>query len=227
VYIASSRQFKRDIQESFVSVLRALFERSLRLAPKRSTYLRVRNITLSDGNMANTEFSFLIAIVSLVLARFALQRPPPRPCRRQIAGRAASLLRRGKISSQEERRDGRCCGQRPKKDGSTITVSVISDKQGHYSFPASALEAWPLHAQDSWPWAIVSRPPRTTDLSRAKKKAATADPQTLSSKATLVPQLGPIAGNCSRAMPGTDDQEEFSDELRQLPHAAAHRPVHS
>ena len=27
-----------------------------------------------------------------------------------------------------------------KKDGSTITVSVISDNKGHYSFPASRLD---------------------------------------------------------------------------------------
>ncbi|MGD0965700.1 MAG: carboxypeptidase regulatory-like domain-containing protein [Candidatus Acidiferrales bacterium] len=45
----------------------------------------------------------------------------------------------GKITSQEE---GAMEGVvvSAKKDGSTITVSVISDKQGHFAFPASRLD---------------------------------------------------------------------------------------
>src|ERR1700692_739971 len=50
---------------------------------------------------------------------------------------AAALM--GQVTSQEE---GPMEGVvvSAKKDGSTITVSVDSDKQGHYSFPAARLE---------------------------------------------------------------------------------------
>ncbi len=50
---------------------------------------------------------------------------------------AAALV--GQVSSQEE---GPMEGVvvSAKKDGSTITVSVISDNKGHFSFPASRLD---------------------------------------------------------------------------------------
>src|SRR5271165_1579306 len=45
----------------------------------------------------------------------------------------------GKVTSQEEgAMEGVVVSAR--KDGSTITVSVISDKQGHFAFPANRLE---------------------------------------------------------------------------------------
>ena len=82
-----------------------------------------------------TRIFLLIATISLVFAVFYAA---PR-----IVSAAADPLGpaalAGQVTSQEE---GPMEGVvvSAKKDGSTITVSVISDKQGHFSFPASRLE---------------------------------------------------------------------------------------
>src|SRR5260221_13971490 len=60
------------------------------------------------------------------------------PCRVFAEGQVAAALT-GQVTSDEE---GPMEGVviSAKLDGSTITVSVISDKQGRYSFPANRLE---------------------------------------------------------------------------------------
>jgi len=108
----------------------------------------------------------------------------------------------GQVSSQEE---GPMEGVvvSAKKDGSTITVSVISDKQGHFSFPASRLE--PGH------YTLKIRAvgynleaPATTDL--AAQKSTTADLKLVKAK-NLVPQL--TNAEWLMSMPGTDEQKDF------------------
>ena len=163
-----------------------------------------------------TRFFLLIAIVSLVFAAFY---SAPR-----IVSAAADPLGPpalvGQVSSQEE---GPMEGVvvSAKKDGSTITVSVISDNKGHFSFPASRLE--PGH------YTLKIRAvgysldaPATADL--AAQKPATTDLKLVKTK-NIVPQL--TNAEWLMSMPGTDEQKHILDELRQLPHAAAHRPIHA
>jgi virginiamycin B lyase len=88
-----------------------------------------------------------------------------------------------------------------KKDGSTVTVSVITDKQGRYSFPASRLE--PGH------YAVKIRAigydlsaPTAADL--AAQKTATADLKLVKAK-SLIPQM--TNAEWLMSVPGTDDQK--------------------
>ncbi len=90
-----------------------------------------------------------------------------------------------------------------KKDGSTITVSVISDKQGHYSFPGNRLE--PGH------YAIKIRAvgydlegPATVDLTA--EKTTTAD-LTLRKTKNIVPQL--TNAEWLLSIPGTEEQKAY------------------
>ena len=48
-----------------------------------------------------------------------------------------------------------------RKDGSTITVSVISDDKGHFSFPAVAARSRPLRDQHSRRRSTISTVPAT------------------------------------------------------------------
>src|ERR1700674_1273858 len=108
----------------------------------------------------------------------------------------------GQVTSQEE---GPMEGVvvRAKKDGSTITVSVISDNKGHFSFPASRLE--PGH------YTLKIRAvgynldtPATADL--AAQKATTADLKLVKAK-NMVPQM--TNAEWLLSMPGTDEQKTF------------------
>jgi len=108
----------------------------------------------------------------------------------------------GQVTSQEE---GPMEGVvvSAKKDGSTITVSVISDKQGRYSFPASRLE--PGH------YSLKIRAvgynleaPATADL--AGQKTTTTDLKLVKAK-NLVPQM--TNAEWLMSMSGTDDQKSF------------------
>jgi len=108
----------------------------------------------------------------------------------------------GQVTSQEE---GPMEGVvvSAKKDGSTITVSVISDKQGRYSFPASRLE--PGH------YTLKIRAvgynleaPATADL--AGQKTTTTDLKLVKAK-NLVPQM--TNAEWLMSMSGTDDQKSF------------------
>src|SRR5580658_8818217 len=78
---------------------------------------------------------FLMAAVSLT---FGALQAAPKPALAAADPLGPPALA-GQVSSQEE---GPMEGVvvSAKKDGSTVTVSVITDKQGHYSFPASRLE---------------------------------------------------------------------------------------
>jgi streptogramin lyase len=108
----------------------------------------------------------------------------------------------GQVSSQEE---GPMEGVvvSAKKDGSTITVSVLTDNKGHYSFPASRLE--PGHYTLKIRAAGFSlEAPSAADL--AAQKPATADLKLVKSK-NLVPQL--TNAELLTSMPGTEEQKTF------------------
>lgn len=90
-----------------------------------------------------------------------------------------------------------------KKDGSTITVSVISDNKGRYSFPANRLE--PGH------YALKIRAvgynleaPAAANL--AARKTTTSDLKLVKTK-NLVPQM--TNAEWLMSMPGTDDQKAY------------------
>src|SRR5580704_12701986 len=102
--------------------------------PESSRCWPVCQITVSEGTM-RTRFLCLIAAMSLSFAG-AQAAPKPSPAAADPLGPPALA---GQVSSQEE---GPMEGVvvSAKKDGSTITVSVVSDKQGHYSFPANKLD---------------------------------------------------------------------------------------
>ena len=77
-------------------------------------------------------FSTVCAIHAIALV-FALVPPP-------ADAQSASPALSGRISSQEEG-DMEGVIVRAKKAGSTIAVSVVSDAQGRYAFPANRLDA--------------------------------------------------------------------------------------
>src|SRR3984957_19293011 len=141
----------------------------------------------------------LIAIVGLLVSAAAYAAPNPAPAAADPLGPPALV---GQVSSQEE---GPMEGVvvSAKKDGSTITVSVISDNKGHYSFPASRLE--PGH------YTLKVRAvgynldsPATADL--ATQKPATADLKLVKAK-NMIPQM--TNAEWLMSMPGTDEQKDF------------------
>jgi len=143
-----------------------------------------------------TRFLLLIAAVSLVLAVFS---STPR-----VASAAADPLGPpalvGQVSSQEE---GPMEGVvvSAKKDGSTITVSVISDDKGHFSFPASRLD--PGHYTLKIRAVGYSlEAPAAVDL--AAQKPATTDLKLVKAK-NIIPQL--TNAEWLMSMPGTDEQK--------------------
>jgi streptogramin lyase len=143
-----------------------------------------------------TRTILLIAAVSTFVG--VLQAAPkPKPAAADPLGPPALV---GQISSQEE---GPMEGVvvSAKKDGSTITVSVISDNKGHYSFPASRLE--PGHYTLKIRAVGYSLPgPTTADLTA--QQAATADLKLVKAK-SLVPQM--TNAEWLMSMPGTDAQK--------------------
>ena len=128
-----------------------------------------------------------------------MRRPSLVPAAADPLGPAALV---GQVSSQEE---GPMEGVvvSAKKDGSTITVSVISDNKGHFSFPASRLD--PGH------YTLKIRAvgynleaPATADL--AAQKPATADLKLVKAK-NMIPQM--TNAEWIMSMPGTDEQKDF------------------
>ena len=114
------------------------------------------------------------------------------------ASQAAALT--GQVTSQEE---GKMEGVvvSAKKDGSTVTVSVVTDKDGHYGFPADRLE--PGH------YSVAIRAvgydldgPGTADVAAAQ--TTTADLKLRKTK-NLVSQLTNAEWMIS--VPGTEDQK--------------------
>ncbi len=139
-------------------------------------------------------FSLSLA-VSLI---FAVLYAAPCPAKAADAPGPAALV--GQVSSQEE---GPMEGVvvSAKKDGSTITVSVISDNKGHYSFPASRLEPGHYTLKIRAVGYNLSAP-ATADL--AAQKTTTADLSLVKTK-NLVPQM--TNAEWLLSMPGTDDQK--------------------
>src|SRR3984957_805216 len=141
----------------------------------------------------------LIAIVGLLVSAAAHAAPKPAPGAADPLGPPALV---GQVTSQEE---GPMEGVvvSAKKDGSTITVSVLSDNKGHFSFPASRLD--PGHYTLKIRAVGYSlNAPATVDL--AAQKATTAD-LTLVKAKSLVPQM--TNAEFLMSMPGTDEQKQF------------------
>ena len=64
------------------------------------------------------------------------------------AADSPSIALMGQVSSEKEGpMEGVLVGA--KKDGSTITINVVSDDKGRYSFPIFQTGAWPLFPQNS------------------------------------------------------------------------------
>ncbi len=157
----------------------------------------------------------LIAAISLGIAAF-----PAAPNRAYAAESQGPAALSGQVTSQEE---GPMEGVvvSAKKDGSTVTVSVISDNKGQFSFPASRLEPGHYTLKIRAIGYSLSAP-ATADL--AAQKPATADLKLVKAK-SLVPQM--TNAEWLMSVPGSDDQKGLDAELRQLPYAAAHRAVHA
>jgi virginiamycin B lyase len=140
-----------------------------------------------------TRVLLFTATVSLALVLF--QGAPP-----THAGSLATAALTGRVTSQEE---GAMEGVvvSAKRDGSTITVSVVSDKQGVYSFPANRLE--PGH------YSLKIRAVGY-DLDSAgtadvlEHKAATADLKVRKTK-DITPQL--TNAEWMLSVPGTEEQK--------------------
>ena len=106
-----------------------------------------------------------------------------------------------------------------RKAGSTVTVSVMSDAQGRYSFPADRLP--------SGKYTIAIRAagydlagPATADV--ADEHTATVDLKLAKTK-NLAAQMSNAEWIAS--IPGTEDQKAVPARLRELPHARAHRAL--
>ena len=141
-------------------------------------------------------FSLLLAFI-LVFAVF--QASPSSTYAAESQGPAALA---GQVSSQEE---GPMEGVvvSAKKDGSTITVSVITDNKGHYSFPANRLDAG-HYALKIRAIGYNLAAPAAADL--AAQKTATADLKLVKTK-NLVPQM--TNADWLLSMPGTEDQKAY------------------
>ncbi len=144
-----------------------------------------------------TRFFLWFAAIGLV---FGISQSSPSAARAAEGQGPASLS--GHVSSQEE---GPMEGVvvSAKKDGSTITVSVISDNKGHYSFPAGRLS--PGH------YSLKIRAigynleaPTSADLDA--QKTATADLKLVKAR-NLIPQM--TNAEWLMSMPGTDQQKDF------------------
>ncbi len=145
-----------------------------------------------------TRCSLLIATFSLLV--FAIFQAAPNPTRAAEVQGPAALS--GQVTSQEE---GPMEGVvvSAKKDGSTLTLSVISDKQGHYSFPASRLDAG-HYALKIRAVGYLLDGAATVDL--AAQKPATQN-LTLRKTKNIVPQL--TNAEWLMSMPGTDEQKAY------------------
>ncbi len=144
-----------------------------------------------------TRISFLLLAVSLLFAALQASRIPA-----FAADDQAPAVLAGQVTSQEE---GPMEGVvvSAKKDGSTITVAVITDNKGHYSFPMNRLE--PGH------YTLKTRAvgynlaaPASADL--VAQKMTTADLKLVKAK-NLIPQM--TNAEWLLSIPGTEDQKAF------------------
>jgi len=140
----------------------------------------------------------LLSILALGVAVVLFQ-ATPQPA---TAGNKAAAALAGQITSEAE---GAMEGVvvSAKKDGSTVTVSVISDAQGHYSFPANRLAAgkYTLKVRAA---GYDLAGPATADV--ADEQTATVDLK-LRKTRNLAAQMSNAEWMAS--LPGTEDQRAF------------------
>ena len=106
-----------------------------------------------------------------------------------------------------------------KKDGSTISVSVVTNAEGRFAFPVARLE--PGH------YALSARA-AGYDLDGAKTADVTSGQEAKAEiKLTKVKNLPAHLTNAEWliSMPGTDEQKRFLLNCTDLPHARAHHEV--
>jgi hypothetical protein len=122
----------------------------------------------------------------------------------------SAVILTGYVSSAEEGpMEGVVVSAR--KDGATITVSVVTDKEGKYTFPAARLEPGRYQLSiRAGGYELES--PKGVDLSAAQSVTAEIK---LRATSNVVSQL--TDGEWLANMPGT--------WLQQLPHLAAHRAL--
>jgi streptogramin lyase len=128
---------------------------------------------------------------------FLIQSPLAQPA---LAQPAAALA--GQVNSAKEgAMEGVIVSAR--KDGSTITVSVVSDAKGHYSFPAAKLE--PAHY--SLKIRAVGYELEGSNAADVKAGASTNADLKLGPTKNLAAQL--TNAEWLMSMPGTDEQKKF------------------
>jgi streptogramin lyase len=144
----------------------------------------------------NMRARFLLLVLATVVVVVLFQILPHRAF---AEGQAPAALT-GQVTSDEE---GAMEGVvvSAKLDGSTITVSVISDKQGHYSFPANRLE--PGHYKLKIR-AVGYDLDGTGVADLAAQKTTTADLKLRKAK-NMVPQM--TNAEWMLSVPGTEEQK--------------------
>ena len=152
---------------------------------------------------------YLSAVLAVGLVQAGFEVPPAR------AQNAAILT--GHVSSVEE---GPMEGVvvSAKKDGATITVSVVTDKDGKYSFPAARLEPGRYRLSiRAGGYELDS--PKAVDVSAAQPAAAEIK---LRATKNIASQL--TDGEWLTNLPGTDRQKNTAWP-QQLPQLATHRAL--
>ena len=106
-----------------------------------------------------------------------------------------------------------------KKAGSTITVTVVSDQDGRYSFPASKLEPG-QYALRIRAIGYDLDNPKSIDVAAGRDHDADL-------KLRKTEDLAAQMSNAEwiDSIPGTDPQQGRAPQLRRLPHARAHRAL--
>lgn len=115
------------------------------------------------------------------------------------AAQTGSPALSGKVTAGQDALEGVLVSA--KRDGSTITVTVVSDKDGHYSFPAARLEPGQYSLRIR---AAGYELDKVAPVEVAADKTATAD-LTLHKTADLASQL--TNAEWLASMPGTDAQK--------------------
>ena len=143
--------------------------------------------------------SKLALLAGIAIATFSLFVFAPRLTR---AADASGVALSGQVNSDREpAMEGVVVGA--KKDGSTITIDVISDENGHYSFPSSKLKPGQYSLKIR---AAGYEMDGTKTVEVAPGKTATADIKLRPAK-NLAAQLNNAEWLMS--MPGTDAQKKF------------------
>ena len=102
-----------------------------------------------------------------------------------------------------------------KKAGSTVTITVVSDAQGNYSFPAAKLESGPICI--AHPGGGL-RPRSSRQRKRGCATAGEAGPEAAQDRRSRRPAL---ERGMARELPRQRPAEERDAGLRGLPHARA------